>query len=81
MKEKKSRFNSHAMVFASATSSSRRQVAAVGGAGARIAVLGSVNLDPDVYPTAGPCSNASLQRNMGLCRGLQYIRCTSSAVA
>jgi len=22
-----------------------------------------------VYPTAGPCSNASLQRNLGLCRG------------
>ena len=47
----------------------------------RIAVLSSGNLDPDVYPTAGPCSNESLQRNLGLCRGLQYTRCTSSAVA
>ena len=43
--------------------------------------LDSLNLDPDVYPKAGPCSNASLQRNLGLCHGLQYTRCTSSAVA
>ena len=32
----------------------------------RIAVLGSGNLDPGVYPAAGPCSNASPQRNLGL---------------
>ena len=43
---------------------------AAGGAGARIAVLGPENLYPDVYLTAGPCSNTSLQRNLGLCRGL-----------
>ena len=47
----------------------------------RIAVLGSENRDPGVYPTAGPCSNAPLQRNLGLCRGLKYTRCTSSALA
>ena len=28
------------------------------------------DLDPGVYPTAGPYSNAPLQRTMGLCRGL-----------
>ena len=59
--------------------SSRRRVAAVGGAGARIKELGSDYLDPDVYPTAEPCSNASLQRPMSpfaiytlylLCSGL-----------
>jgi len=49
-----------------ATSSSRRRVTTVGGAGSRIAVLGSNNRDPDVYPTAGLCSNASIQRNPGL---------------
>jgi len=54
-----------------ATSSSRRRAAAVGEAGARIAVLGSENLDPGVYPTAGPCISASLQRILGLSRGLQ----------
>ena len=59
------------------TSSLRRRVTAVGGAGARIAQLGSETLDPGLYPTAGPCSNASLQRNLGLCRGLQYKRCTA----
>ena len=52
-------------------SSSRRRVAAVGGVGARIAVLGSENLDPGVYPTAGPCISASLKRILGLSRGLQ----------
>ena len=53
------------------TSSSRRRATAVGEAGARIAVLGSENLDPGVYPTAGPCISASLQRTLGLSRGLQ----------
>ena len=53
------------------TSFSRRQATAVGEAGARIAVLGLENLDPDVYPTAGPCISASLQRTPGLSRGLQ----------
>ena len=52
-------------------SSSRRRVTAIEGAGARIAVLGSENLDPGVYPTAGPCISASLQRILGLSRGLQ----------
>ena len=51
------------------TPSSRRRVTAVEGAGTRIAVLFSENLDPDVYPTAGPWSNAPLQRNTGLCCG------------
>ena len=59
----------------------RRRVTAVGGASARIAVLGSDNPDPDVYPTAGPCSNAALKRSMCLCRGLKYARFASSAVA
>ena len=53
------------------TSSSRRRATAVGEAGARIAVLGSENLDPGAYPTAGPCISASLQRTLGLSRGLQ----------
>ena len=61
--------------------SSRRRVTAVGGSGARIAVLGSDNLDPGAYHTARPCGTASLQRNLGLCRGLKYTRCTSTAVA
>ena len=64
-----------------AASSSRRRVTAVRGGCARIAVLGSKNQDPDVYPAVGPCSSALLQRNLGLCRGVQYTRCTSSAVA
>ena len=59
----------------------RRRVTAVGGASARIAVLGSDKIDPGAYPTAEPCRSASLQRNLGLCRDLKYTRCTSSAVA
>ena len=51
--------------------SSRRRATAVGEAGARIAVLGPENLDQGVYPTAGPCISASLQRILGLSRGLQ----------
>jgi len=39
------------------------------------------DLDPDAHPAAGPCSTASLQRHMGLCRGLKFTRCASSAVA
>ena len=54
--------------------SSRRRVTAVGRASARIAVFSSGNLDLDAYPTAGPCSNAPLQRNLGLCRGLGSTR-------
>ena len=53
------------------TPSSRRRATAVGEAGARIAVLGSGDLDPGVYPTARPCISASLQRTVGLSRGLQ----------
>ena len=49
----------------------RRRATAVGEAGARTAVLGSENLDPGVYPTAGPCISASLKRTLGLSRGLQ----------
>ena len=52
--------------------SSRRRAAAVGEAGARIAMLGSENPDPGVYPTVGPCISASLQRILGLSRGLQF---------
>ena len=48
------------------TSSSQWRVAIVGGAGAQIAVLGSDNLDPGAYPTAGPCSNTPLRHNLGL---------------
>ena len=51
--------------------SSRRRATAVGEANARIAVLGSENLDSGVYPTAGPCISASFQRILGLSRGLQ----------
>ena len=54
-----------------ATYSQRRRATAVEGAVLRIAVLGSENLDPGVYPTAGPCISASLQRTLGLSRGLQ----------
>jgi len=63
------------------TPSSRRRAMAVGGASVRVAVLGSGNPDPGVYPTAGPCSSASPRRNLGLCCGLQYARCTSPVVA
>ena len=41
------------------TSSSRRRIKSVGGAAARIAVLGSGNLDPGVYPAVGSCSNSN----------------------
>ena len=52
---------------------SRRRVTAAGGAGARIAVLGSENPDLGFYPTAEPCSSVPLQRILDLRRGLYVI--------
>ena len=61
---------SHVLKECPTTSSSQRRATAVGGAGARSAMLGSGNLDPGVYPAAGPCSSTSLQRHLGSCHGL-----------
>ena len=61
--------------------SSRQRATAAGGAAARTVMLGPDNQDPGAHLTAGPCGSASLLRYPGLCRGLKYTRCTSSAVA
>jgi len=59
----------------------RRRVAALGGAGARIAVFGSDNPYPGVYPTRGLEAMHRSIATWVVCRGLKYTRYTFSAVA